>query len=174
MPFWCQMEKFSGNLFLKIWGSHLSIFAANHLVWCLVYINQQQKQLWEYIYHNTSSENLLMWRKSPSLKIYTPKAVFVAGLYILSITPNFSRASYSRCSYFFLNDSSQCLLILWKQLSPSTIYVKFWKYRVDLLMKLWFLKSFIEIVQKDMFGRNLPKPNNFIINTKRQNSINCQ
>jgi hypothetical protein len=30
------------------------------------------------------------------------------------------------------------------------------------------------IVQNDMFGRNLPKPNNFIINTKRQNSINCQ
>ena len=27
---------------------------------------------------------------------------------------------------------------------------------------------------KDMFGRNLPKPYNFIINTKRQNSINCQ
>ena len=38
---------------------------------------------------------------------YTPKAVFVAGLYILSITPNFSRASYSRCSYVFLIDSSQ-------------------------------------------------------------------
>ena len=37
------------------------------LVWCLVYINQQQKQLWEYIYHNTSSDNQLMWRKSPSL-----------------------------------------------------------------------------------------------------------
>ena len=27
-----------------------------------------------------------------------------------------------------------------------------------------------EIVQKDMFGRNLPKPYNFIIYTKRQNS----
>jgi hypothetical protein len=67
---------------------------------------------------------------------YTTKDVFVAGLYILSITPNFSRASYSRCSFFFLIDSSQ--------------------------------------LQKDMFGRNLPTPYNFIINTKRQNSIKCQ
>jgi hypothetical protein len=40
------------------------------------------------------------------------------------------------------------------------------------LMKLWFLKWFIEIVQKDMFGRNLPKPYFFSIKTKRQISFN--
>jgi hypothetical protein len=68
--------------------------------------------------------------------------------------------------------SSDVIIFTWVHMFSK--YVKFWKYRVDLLMKLRFLKSFIEIVQKDMFGRNLPKPYNFIINTKRQNSIKCQ
>jgi hypothetical protein len=34
-----------------------------------IYKLATKKQLWEYIYHNTSSENQLMWRKSPSLEI---------------------------------------------------------------------------------------------------------
>jgi hypothetical protein len=50
-----------------------------------------------------------------------PKLFFVAGLYILSITPILRRASYSRCSCCFLIYSSQCLLILWKQLSPHIL-----------------------------------------------------
>ena len=79
---------------------------------------------------------------------YTPKAVFVAGLYILSITPNFSRASYSRCSYFFLIDSSQCLLILWKQLSPSTIQWSYWQ-----LIEFW---RFVFIMKLYGFGRFRP------------------
>jgi hypothetical protein len=52
-------------------------------------------------------------------------------------------------------------------------YVTFWKCRVDFLMKLGFWKWFIEIAQKDMFGRNLTKPSFFIINTKLQSSFNC-
>jgi hypothetical protein len=86
---------------------------------------------------------------------YTPKAVFVAGLYILSITPNFSRASYSRCSYCFLIDSSQCLLIPWKQLSPSNIRWSYWQliefWRFVYIMKLYgfFWKSInVEKVSK--------------------------
>jgi hypothetical protein len=39
-----------------------------------------------------------------------PNMFFVASLYVLSITPIFRRASYSRCSYSFLIDSSQCLI----------------------------------------------------------------
>ena len=80
---------------------------------------------------------------------YTPKAVFVAGLYILSITPKFSRASYSRCSYFFLIDSSQCLLILSKQLSPSTIQWSYWQ-----LIEFW---RFVFIMKLYGFGRFRPK-----------------
>jgi hypothetical protein len=70
-----------------------------------------------------------------------PKLFFVASLYILSITPIFSRASYSRCSYCFLIDSSQCLLILWKQLSPSNMQwihwqlIEFWRF--VFIMKLY-------------------------------------
>ena len=61
-----------------------------------------------------------------------PKLCFVAGLYILRITPIFSRGSYSRCSYCFLIDSSQCLIILWKQLSPSNIQWSYWQ-----LIEFW-------------------------------------
>jgi hypothetical protein len=81
---------------------------------------------------------------------YTTKAVFVAGLYMLSITPNFSRASYSRCSFFF-HTIYRMIYFSWNNfiwVHMFSKYVKFWKYRVDLLMKLRFLKSFIEIVQK--------------------------
>ena len=88
---------------------------------------------------------------------YTPKAVFVAGLYILSITPNFSRASYSRCSYCFLIDSSQCLLILWKQLSPSNIRWIYWQ-----LIEFW---RFAFIMKLYGFGRF--RPNVFFIRFRK-------
>ena len=80
---------------------------------------------------------------------YTPKYVFVvASWYVLSITPIFSRASYSRCSYCFLVDSSRCFLILWKQLSPSNIQWSYWQ-----LIEFW---RFVYIMKLYGFGRFRP------------------
>ena len=97
---------------------------------------------------------------------YTPKAVFVAGLYILSITPNFSRASYSRFSYFSLIDSSQCLLILWKQLSPSTIQWSYWQliefWRFVFIMKLYGFSRFRPNISFCTISINDFKNHNFI------------
>ena len=72
----------------------------------------------------------------------------VAGLYILSITPILRRASYSRCSYCFLIDSSQWFLILWKQLSPSNIQWSYWQ-----LIEFW---RFVYIMKLYGFGRFRP------------------
>jgi hypothetical protein len=54
--------------------------------------------------------------------------------------------SYSRCFYFFLIDSSQCLQILWKQLSPSNIQWSYWQ-----LIEFW---RFVYIMKLYGFGRN--------------------
>jgi hypothetical protein len=48
----------------------------------------------------------MIFRRSVMVNIL-PKLFFVAGLYMLSITPIFSRGSYSRCSYDFRNDISK-------------------------------------------------------------------
>jgi hypothetical protein len=86
-------------------------FSWNNFTW--VHMFSKYVKFWKY------RVDLLMklWLSIP------PKLFYVAGLYILSITPIFSRASYSRCSDCFLIDSSQCLLILWKQLSQVPCYI---------------------------------------------------
>jgi hypothetical protein len=53
---------------LRLTGGTNPVFATILKIGVILSIyKQQQKQIWEYIYHNTSSENQLMWRKSPSL-----------------------------------------------------------------------------------------------------------
>ena len=71
-------------------------------------------KLGDFLHINWFSEEVLWLNILPNM-------FFVARLYVLNITSIFSRASYSRCSYCFLIDSSQCFLIPWKQLSPSNI-----------------------------------------------------
>ena len=79
---------------------------------------------------------------------YTPKAVLYCWFIYTKYHTNFSRASYSRCSDCFLIDSSQCLLILWKQLSPSTIQWSYWQ-----LIEFW---RFVFIMKLFGFGRFRP------------------
>ena len=99
---------------------------------------------------------------------YTLKYVFfVASLYVLSITPIFSRASYSRCSYCFLIDSSQWFLVLWKQLSPSNIQWSYWQ-----LIEFW---RFVYIMKLYGFGRFRPNMffcTNSIYHFENHNFIN--
>ena len=119
---------------------------------CDIYSSSSDVMIYAYIacdlFTNLETFSTLIDFQKKCCGKYTPKAVFVAGLYILSITPNFSRASYSRCSYFFLIDSSQCLLILWKQLSPSTIQWSYWQ-----LIEFW---RFVYIMKLYGFGRFRP------------------
>ena len=102
---------------------------------------------------------------------YTPKLFYVAGLYILSITPIFSRASYSRCSYCFLIDSSQCLLILWKQLSPSNIQWIYWQliefWRFVFIMKIYGFCRFRPNMSFCTISINHFKNHNFINKSTR-------
>ena len=72
---------------------------------------------------------------------YTPKAVFVASLYVLSITPIFSRASYSRCSYCFL--------------AVISIYIQ-WSYWQ--LIEFW---RFVYIMK--LYGFGIFRPNMFFV-----------
>jgi hypothetical protein len=117
-----------------------------------------EKNTNEFIYKKWFVAKIGMWRPS-----YFKQTRYPRIIPLCTKKASIAHTIY-RMMYFSWNNCT------WVDMFSK--YVKFWKYRVDLLKKLWFWKWFIEIVQEGMVGRNLPKPYFFIKNTKRQKSYN--
>jgi hypothetical protein len=126
-----------------------------------------KKHIWEYISHNTSSENqffnsIQIMLADSDLRLTGGTHPVVATIcntspYLFEFSPFVWHLSqffwcddvciYSMGLIYKLRDflhinwfSEEVLWEIYSQICffIASFYVKFWKYRVDLLMKLWF------------------------------------